>query len=562
MLDSPASANVCLAGGLSELTSSNLSGPFTVVGDSIGLQLDGGSVLAPGAGLTFNSANHTATNVSFTWLVTGGGVLTAVYTLEPGWPALSKRLHLSMPAQSTVRQVDLLGQLGLNVTCASSAPWATDYGEAEALNRAAAFHRCSTKDGLMISVANPFGQLKSAAVGTQISAGYGEVGVSASAFVSDHVLFAPYTWSADGGWIRPQTLGGVDHSATPPAMLNTAERDAFVATVESQLLRSPDDGLRTVKVNVAWDENDYQIDIATAEGRAEYKRIIDRNAELNVSHIVFAREHRARCRLSYHQSRLINALAPAFYQRLNALFRRSTAANSDLQNGDFFDGDGNSRMDTGWEEVLWWGFGVGVRNGTWSSRSDGIKSSKIKADVPASLMEILDYARQKSVKLMPYVYPVIVGYTPETELGAIGPVGVGSADDCGAAPWLYPSRNPHVKRLTCHSDLGSPEYQAWLIKALSSFHTTFEQYHGGYAFDGVFLGEAKNHTLYAQWRGWANVLEALRKLHPDLVIDNRLSAHALGPWHMLAGSYDEPIAGDENPETYGIPVPSYVYAVC
>lgn len=174
----------------------------------------------------------------------------------------------------------------------------------------------------MISVANPFGQLKSAAVGTQISAGYGEVGVSASAFVSDHVLFAPYTWSADGGWIRPQTLGGVDHSATPPAMLNTAERDAFVATVESQLLRSPDDGLRTVKVNVAWDENDYQIDIATAEGRAEYKRIIDRNAELNVSHIVFAREHRARCRLSYHQSRPINTLSPASYQRLNALFRR------------------------------------------------------------------------------------------------------------------------------------------------------------------------------------------------------------------------------------------------
>lgn len=216
-------------------------------------------------------------------------------------------------------------------------------------------------------------------------------------------------------------------------------------------------------------------------------------------------------------------------------------------------------MDTGWEEVLWWGFGVGVRNGTWSSRSEGIKSSKIKSDVPASLLEILEYARSKNVKLMPYVYPVIVGFDPDTDPGTLGPADVGSADDCGASPWLYPSRNPHVNRLTCHSDLGSPEYQAWLIQALSSFHTTFEQYHGGFAFDGVFLGEAKNHTLYAQWRGWANVLEALKKLHPELVIDNRLSAHALGPWHMLAGSYDEPIAGDENPETYGIPVTSCVY---
>jgi hypothetical protein len=71
-------------------------------------------------------------------------------------------------------------------------------------------------------------------------------------------------------------------------------------------------------VQVAWDENDYQIDIASVEGRAEYKRIIDRNAQLNVTHIVFA------------------------------------PTNSDLQNGDFFDGDGGSLMDTGWEEVLWW----------------------------------------------------------------------------------------------------------------------------------------------------------------------------------------------------------------
>ena len=48
---------------------------------------------------------------------------------------------------------------------------------------------------------------------------------------------------------------------------------------------------------------------------------------------------------------------------------------------------------------------------------------------------------------------------------------------------------------------------------------------GGYAFDGVFLGEAHNHTMYAQWRGWANVLEQLKTLHPEIVIDNRLSAH-------------------------------------
>ena len=40
------------------------------------------------------------------------------------------------------------------------------------------------------------------------------------------------------------------------------------------------------KVNVAWDENDYQIDVATEAGVAEYMRIIERNAQIGVTHIV------------------------------------------------------------------------------------------------------------------------------------------------------------------------------------------------------------------------------------------------------------------------------------
>lgn len=59
---------------------------------------------------------------------------------------------------------------------------------------------------------------------------------------------------------------------------------------------------RTVKVNVAWgmsilsehqlecsgaDENDYQIDAGSVDGVVEYKRIIDRNAQLGATHIVY-----------------------------------------------------------------------------------------------------------------------------------------------------------------------------------------------------------------------------------------------------------------------------------
>ena len=35
-------------------------------------------------------------------------------------------------------------------------------------------------------------------------------------------------------------------------------------------------------------ENDYQIDIATPEGRAEYKRIIDRAAQFGITSLLFA----------------------------------------------------------------------------------------------------------------------------------------------------------------------------------------------------------------------------------------------------------------------------------
>ena len=51
-----------------------------------------------------------------------------------------------------------------------------------------------------------------------------------------------------------------------------------------------------------------------------------------------------------------------------------------------------------------------------------------------------------------------------------------------------------------------------------------------------------------------NILGAVRAAHPNLVIDHRQTAHAYGPWYHLAGSYAEPIAGDENPETYGVPI--------
>ena len=69
--------------------------------------------------------------------------------------------------------------------------------------------------------------------------------------------------------------------------LNTGERLAFVDCVEAHHLDGPSRASKTVKVNVAWDENDYQIDVGTAAGRTDYKRIIDMNAQLGVTHVVY-----------------------------------------------------------------------------------------------------------------------------------------------------------------------------------------------------------------------------------------------------------------------------------
>ena len=71
------------------------------------------------------------------------------------------------------------------------------------------------------------------------------------------------------------------------ALVGRPLSSVFASAVERMLLFSPQDGVSTVKVNVAWDENDYQIDIASPAGRAEYKRIIDRNAQFGITHIVY-----------------------------------------------------------------------------------------------------------------------------------------------------------------------------------------------------------------------------------------------------------------------------------
>ncbi len=107
------------------------------------------------------------------------------------------------------------------------------------------------------------------------------------------------------------------------------------------------------RVHVGWTENDYQIDISTPEGNAEYKRIIDRAVELGSRHLLMTPSN--------------SAVAP-----LN-----------------------ESRDAWGWENLLWFNMGQKLRKGEW----------KPGDPLPESVQDILDYAESKKIGLLAYVFP-------------------------------------------------------------------------------------------------------------------------------------------------------------
>jgi hypothetical protein len=141
----------------------------------------------------------------------------------------------------------------------------------------------------------------------------------------------------------------------PLSEVNLGERKAFVDCVSALLLDGSARENSTVKINVAWDENDYQIDVATPAGVQEYRRIIDRNSELGVTHVVYG---------------------PG-----NTL--HSTRHNS---------------TGWGWEGILWLSMGEKLRQGSWSPSTDA---------VPADILEMVAYAKSRGVSLVAYVYPCL-----------------------------------------------------------------------------------------------------------------------------------------------------------
>jgi hypothetical protein len=144
---------------------------------------------------------------------------------------------------------------------------------------------------------------------------------------------------------------------------------------------------------------------------------------------------------------------------------------------------------------------------------------------------MLDVFHQEGVAPAAYAYPTLAWR--------------GEGED----EWLYESPERENGDLGKRASLASPKLQDYLIKTMTNFLNVTGG--SGFAWDYGIQGDTRTANLYGEVRGWLRILRALRKAFPGMVMDHRQIAHNFGPWYHLAGSYSEPIAGDENPESYG-----------
>ncbi|CAF1007590.1 unnamed protein product [Rotaria sordida] len=138
--------------------------------------------------------------------------------------------------------------------------------------------------------------------------------------------------------------------------INYADRQAYVNATSFFFTVSPHN--QSLKHVVGWDNNDYQIDLSPEHGIEEYKRLINRCAQLGITSITFA------------------------------------PSNSNVSRRD------QGTDDWGWESVLWMSLGEKIRLEQWKPYRDPI---------PSEIQYLLNYAAMKQVKLVPYVYPPL-GY--------------------------------------------------------------------------------------------------------------------------------------------------------
>ena len=338
------------ARGLSSLAAVGLDHPFDFTADEWSVTIDGTRYDSRTLRLP---QRVTETNrVGYVYLV-GPYKIAVVYELMPGWAFLSKHVGI-IPTGSAplhVNEVVLFDSMMRDPIESSYTPESSrkDLG----LGSYGLAVRFSDRRSLFAIAQNPFLSVTRDSNAFTLSYKPEMIWpVARGSFVSDRGILAPslLTGRVEPARMLPEwKLGPGDDAAG----LDRSEILAFTGAVRQLMLHR---ATEPVNVFVGWCVNDYQIDIATEQGRAEYKRVIDRAAELGARHVLFA------------------------------------PTNSDLAKRE------DSTDDWSWENLLWLGLGQKIRRDEWHPARD---------PVPSSVQEMLDYAKSKQVSLLAYVYPVL-----------------------------------------------------------------------------------------------------------------------------------------------------------
>jgi hypothetical protein len=287
------------------------------------------------------------------------------YHLNPGWRFVGKQIEVLhaphttftvdrvVPWDLTVKSAVIsdfvpstyVPQFGATIEESRKSLPGKDFGE---------FLRLPENYGAMLTVQNPF--LNVQRNGQSVTIAYAPAmqwQQEWGTFESDMACMGTYRLT---GRRKPREM--VKEWHLPPAQMpndgmDEAEVDAFATCVRAFLINPAP---APISVEVGWTLNDYQIDVGTEEGKAEYKRVIDTASDLGIQTLLYAPGN--------------SKLA-------------ARAQNTD---------------EWGWEYVLWLNLGQKIRKGEWDPETDAI---------PDSVSEMVSYAKQKHVGLLAYAYPSI-----------------------------------------------------------------------------------------------------------------------------------------------------------
>jgi hypothetical protein len=338
------------ASGLAVLTDRGSGRQYRFERDGFAIVIDGQTYRSDD--LAAPRLHQTGTTATYAYTA-GARRIEIEYELRPSWKFLSKRLLIAGGPAETFRvgAVSVLdGTLG-----EAPASWYVprNHYPRRNLGDYGVTLRFGDGHGLIAVVQNPF--LRTERDGARLAIRYDADMPWSPAdgpFESDRALLGPHRLSGrrlpatmvpEWSMTRADTSAGMDQ----------AEVDAFTAMVRAFLLPQAE---RPLNVFVGWTANDYQIDVALPEGRAEYLRLFDQAAAVGAEYVLYGPSN-------------------------SALSRREASLD-----------------DWSWEHVLWLGLGQKLRSGAWDPSS---------GEIPPTVREMLDAAATRRLKLLAYVYPVL-----------------------------------------------------------------------------------------------------------------------------------------------------------